>query len=192
MSWKEYYKKIRLEPRPSLVRALNYIKEHPVAEKTAIDLGSGNGCDTVALLDAGWKVLAIDSSPESIPLLKKNAGKQHLKNLTCVCEPFEEVNLRATYLINASYSLPFCNADAFKKLWQEIDNSLQLGGVFTGTFFGENDEWKDLLLLSRAQVTELFRNFEVIYFNEEEVDKESATGPMKHWHIFDITAIKSK
>jgi len=69
--WKEYYAKIPLKPRPTLLRALEYFKDHPPSSKTAIDLGCGKGNDTLTLLKEGWSVYAIDKSAKAIELLEE-------------------------------------------------------------------------------------------------------------------------
>ena len=40
------------------------------AGRMAIDLGCGDGTDTLALLDRGWSVLAVDIEPAGLALLR--------------------------------------------------------------------------------------------------------------------------
>ena len=47
-----------------------------------------------------------------------------------------------------------------------------------------------MVFLSREQVLELFSQFEIIYFNENEEDKKTGMGKLKHWHTFDVIARK--
>ncbi len=44
--------------------------------------------------------------------------------------------------------------------------------------------------LTKDQVMELFRNFEVVEFKEVEKDGLTGLGKMKHWHIFNVIAKK--
>jgi len=46
--------------------------------------------------------------------------------------------------------------------------------------------------LSREQVLELFSKFEKIYFYENEEDKKTGMGKLKHWHTFDVIARKKR
>jgi tellurite methyltransferase len=190
MSWTEYYKKMGLEPRPTLLKALEWLKQNPPKEKTAIDLGCGVGQDTLALLDQGWKVIAVDNSSEAIELVLQNAGEMRVNNLTAQCKSFEEVVWSDVYLINASLSLPFCPREKFETVWCNIVRSIQKGGVFTGNFFGVNDDWKELMLVTSNDINRFFAEFEIIAQREVEDDKPSATGPIKHWHIFEVVAQK--
>lgn len=61
-------------------------------------------------------------------------------------------------------------------------------------FFGVNDSWneirKEMVFLSKEQVIELFKDFEIIEFKEVEKDDFTGLGKMKHWHIFNIIAKK--
>ena len=57
-----------------------------------------------------------------------------------------------------------------------------------------NDSWneirKEMVFLSKEQVIELFKDFEIIEFKEVEKDDFTGLGKMKHWHIFNIIAKK--
>ena len=67
-------------------------------------------------------------------------------------------------------------------------------GYFVGNFFGLKDSWysikKDMTFLSKEQVLDLFKDFKVIKFKENEEDGKTALGSNKHWHTFDIIAKK--
>ena len=71
---------------------------------------------------------------------------------------------------------------------------MYLIGYFVGNFFGTKDEWKntneDMTFLSKEQVLNLFKEFEIIEFKEIEKDSPTGLGEMKHWHIFEIIARK--
>lgn len=94
----------------------------------------------------------------------------------------------------ANFSLPFCNKDNFKELWNKINNSILKDGYFVGNFFGDSDEWKStkekMTFLTKEEVIELFEDFEIIEFKEVEKDDFTGLGKMKHWHIFNVIAEK--
>ena len=96
-------------------------------------------------------------------------------------------------LINASYSLPFCQPDHFENLWNKIYRSLKLNGRFSGNFFGEKDTWvvnKDMTFLTKHNTELLFKNFTIESFEIRDEDGETALGRKKHWHVFSIVAKK--
>ena len=47
-----------------------------------------------------------------------------------------------------------------------------------------------MTFLTKEQVIELFKNFDIIEFKEIEKDAFTGLGKMKHWHIFDVIAKK--
>ncbi len=190
MSWNEYYEKMVMEPRAASVRALEYFAKHPSTNKSAYDLGCGNGRDSNALLSAGWHVTAVDSEPAAEEYLKKNIAKDLYENLEFVCKPFEEIVWKNVSLIHSSYSLPFCTKESFRDVMSSIADSITPGGLFSGNLFGDRDEWQDISLVTKEEALEIFNGFEMIFFEENEMDGPTAVGPDKHWHVFEITALK--
>ena len=49
-----------------------------------------------------------------------------------------------------------------------------------------------MVFLSKTEVLELFKNFDIINFKEKEEDKKTALGVKKHWHIYDVIAKKKR
>ena len=69
-----------------------------------------------------------------------------------------------------------------------------MNGYFVGNFFGKRDSWvktKDnLIFLTEDEVKTLFNDFNLLQFNEIELDQILISGEKKHWHIYDIIAKK--
>ena len=196
--WVEFYKKKQDNPpRKLLLQTLDMFKQtgnqkenHPA--KKAVDLGCGNGHDTRHLLNEGWQVYAIDNENAVISYLFEGLTPAQSNRLHFQCTSFEKAVLEDEVdLINAAYSLPFGEARHFEKLWQNIVRSIKSGGRFAGQFFGNRDEWDNLLLHRKEEVESLFeKDFTIEFFQEEEKDMPSALGPVKHWHIFHVIARK--
>lgn len=57
-----------------------------------------------------------------------------------------------------------------------------------------NDEWngmkKNMVFLNKEQVVDLFDGFEIVEFEEEEANRKTGMGVMKHWHLFWVVARK--
>jgi len=195
-SWSDYYKAVaNRPPRETLLAALaNFERENFQAEsKIAVDLGCGEGRDTVELLRRGWKVIAIDSQQEAIERLKNRCDiKTEL--LETRISRFENIDLPlGVNLINASFSLPFCEPKSFHDLWKQIFSSLIHGGRFSGQLFGNKDSWADdstMNFHTLSDIKLLLKDFEVELLNEEDHLGKTALGHEKHWHIFHITARK--
>lgn len=209
--WSSYYAAVAMQPpRHTLIRTLTLFDRDqrlharslngpgatsPVMRR-AIDLGCGNGRDTVLLLERGWRVLAIDAEVQAITALNDRAKDRAHGNpdfdryLTTQCCAFEDICWPTSLqLVNASFSLPFCAPDRFPIVWQAIRRSLQAGGWFCGQFFGDRDEWSvydDVMDVSRSDLMALLRGATIVELEEEEYDGQTATGTPKHWHIFHV------
>lgn len=196
LTWEDYYEALEgREPHPLFVVALaRFDAEITIAAGLyAIDLGCGDGTETVTLLEAGWNVLAVDSEPAAIGHVrsKVRARFQHLLEVRVAS--FEDFDLPETDFVYAGYSLPFCKPERFDSLWVRISTCIRPGGRFAGQLFGIRDTWADepdMTFHSAEQVNHLLEHgFEVERMREIEEDGRAVSGP-KHWHIFEIIARK--
>lgn len=186
--WNEYYAATETRPpRETLLKALECVPR----DGRAIDLGCGCGHDTIAMLEHGLRVTAIDATQEATARTVRAAQQQHLnERLQTFTRPFERVEFGTYHLINASFSLPFCAFQEFPALWGRIRAALLPGGVFSGQLFGDHDQWVKepthnvQVFLSRAQVDELTAGLERLHFEEFEGDGKTATGKPRYWHVF--------
>lgn len=156
----------------------------------AADLGCGAGTDTLAMLQRGWNVLAIDKDAESAGRLKGWKSDKLKVNV----QSFEKLNLPPLDLVNASMALPFCEPAYFHHCWETICSSLSpQKGYFCGHFFGPNDSWatrSGMTFLHRDTLMTLFKDFTIRWFDETEQDGKTLAGSSKHWHLFSIVARK--
>lgn len=193
--WGAYYDAVEGKgPRETLIEALDLFEGAPESPRLAIDLGCGDGRDTVELLRRGWRVHAIDAEQEAFTRLFARADLCGRDRLTIVVAPFHLVELPHAALVNASFALPFCPPEYFDALWAKILRAIEPGGRFAGQLFGDRDTWASLpdrTHQSRDQVERLLAPFVIEGFREEERDGEDATGYAKHWHIYHIVARKA-
>ena len=178
------------QPRPWIKYFIEKVNCNPT---TAIDVGCGAGNDTVYLIKNGWNVLAIDKENVKSRITKRLTPKEQ-QQFDFKQQDFENIKLKSAKLIVAEYSLSFCNKNKFKNLWNEIKLNIEKSGYFIGNFFGANDTWNktrpEMTFLSKDQVLNLFIDFDILDFKEIEIDKETALGELKHWHIFHVIAKK--
>ncbi|MEG4810690.1 class I SAM-dependent methyltransferase [Microcoleus sp. F8-D3] len=199
-NWVTYYQAVAgRPPRETLLKALSIFEKGQKGGQGdtaptgfAVDLGCGDGRDTVELLRRGWRVLAIDGEQNAFDRLIDRPIDRHL--LQTQLMRFETLTLPpAIDLINASFCLPFCPPAAFSNLWQTIVKSLNPGGIFCGHLFGDRDSWTvfpNRTHHTRQQVEALLQPFEVEWLDEEEHPGVTAIGEEKYWHIFHIVARK--
>ena len=199
--WSDYFERTKMgEPRATTLKAIELFTQHPTEDhRFALDLGCGVGRDTFELLSKGWKVLAIDKEQKALDWI--NAQQIPNRELLQTRQMgFEDLDLGGLQpdLINASFTLPFCQPEHFEEMWKMIAESLNKGSRFAGHFFGDNDEWASTpreiegktLHHSYQEVRDLFRGFKFNYFLEEDFDGTIASGEPKHWHLFHIVATK--
>ena len=191
-SWKEYYQKHKgRAPRPLLLDVLAYYPEMST-QRTAIDLGCGDGTESALLLERGWNVLAVDAQPAAIEHLMEKVSAEDKSRLQTQVAKFSEVVLPQADLVHASLSLPFCEPEHFPTFWDKIVDAIKPGGRFAGQFFGLKDSWAnnpEMTFHTEDQFRLLFDGFAIESFHELDEDGSSSSGP-KHWHIFTVIARK--
>ncbi|MEL6328739.1 MAG: class I SAM-dependent methyltransferase [Planctomycetota bacterium] len=181
-------------PRKTLLAALDRFATEGRPDGFAVDLGCGAGRDTELLLERGWRVLATDSSEDGLRrLMERPACRDAGGRLEVRCEPFSEAEIPDCDLVNASFSLPFCEPEHFGVLWSRIDRAIGPGGRFAGQLFGDRDSWsllEDRTHLPRREALGLLDAYVLELFEEEDRPTRDAASPHKHWHVFHIVARK--
>lgn len=174
-------------PRQLLVQALEYTKNREVA----LDLGAGALNESKYLLKSGFKkVIAVDNE-ENLDLISEiDNGAFSFKKTT-----IEDYNFSDDYydLINAQFVLPFVKKEKIDTVINNIKSSLKKDGVFVGQFFGIKDGWHSrtgVCVNTEKEAKDLLSDLDIVYFQEEEKDGQTAMDGKKHWHIFHFIAKK--
>lgn len=186
--WSAYYRMTSGRPPRDLVRK-GLLAAGRVG--TAVDLGCGDGTETLWLLEQGWQVLAVDREPSAVELVQKRAGGAATLR-TAVADLVTD-EIPAADLVLACASLPFVPPEAFGDVWRRIRSAAR-GGVLAVHLFGDRDSWASgpsavagMTFHRRAEVEQLLTGLEVVSLDEAEYDGPSGRGP-KHWHRYDIVA----
>src|SRR5919202_1577408 len=90
--WPAYYKWGEgRPPRPLLLDVLARWEAEAAdgAPRQAIDLGCGDGTETLALLQDGWHVLAVDREPEAMAYVRAKVAPEHEARLETRIAAFE-------------------------------------------------------------------------------------------------------
>jgi SAM-dependent methyltransferase len=166
------------------------LAEAGVAPGQAVEVGFGDGEETLALLAAEWHVLAIDSSPDAAEVLRPRVRPEFADRLEIQSAPAEDTTLPRFDLLYAGYSLPFLDGPAFERFWGHALEGMNPGGYLVVNLFGPHDTWvgrPEIRFHERAEVEHLLDGLDVVTLDETEADGMSFLGP-KHWHTFDLIA----
>jgi hypothetical protein len=178
------------ETRPMFQKGMAAIWAAGMPPGDAVEIGFGDGTESVALLTAGWRVTAIDPTAAAAALLRDKIDPSLLERLDVVTSAAEDAEIPAFDLLYAGFALPFIAPARFPVVWATIRQRVRPGGFIVGNIFGIHDSWAgdpDVTFLDRPGAEALVEGLDVIAFDEEEAEGPSASGP-KHWHLFDIVA----
>jgi tellurite methyltransferase len=157
----------------------------------ALDVGAGAGRDTAYLLEHGWRVTAVDSSPAAVKVLRGLGPEDRLRVVHAKAQEFAP----ETYdLVNAQFVLPFVPPREFAAALSRLQGSVRPGGVMAVTFFGPRDEWNasgtDMTFTTKDEAEGLFAGWHLLELSEIEEDGTTATGGSKHWDVIHVIALK--
>ncbi len=194
-AWAGYYaRREERPPRRTVLTALDLFEREglPLSRWRAVDLGCGSGRDTVALIDRGWSVTAIDAEPAAITRLSSRfPAAVATGRLTAVQAAMEAADWSPVSLTNASFSLPLVAPDLFDAFFRRLADRLLPGGRLACQLFGDRDSFvgrHPLTFHDRDQALARFAGWRLEVFEEEESEGESRSGRPKHWHLFHIVA----
>jgi len=189
--WTDYYQKTEgRPPRPTLLFALDRF----ATSGFAVDLGGGDGRDTIELLRRGWPVLAIDSEAIAIARLTARPDLPPGGALETRVARFEDAVWPPADLVNASFCLFFCEAAAFPALWRKVIDTLKPGGRFAGQLLGARDSWagrSHVIVHDDTALARLLAGFTVEMHDIEETDSVTPRGEAKHWHLHHLVLRKA-
>lgn len=139
-----------------------------IKNRKLIDIGGGNGSETMSFKENGFEVTLID-----------------LKNgidATTYLYPNNEYDIAI-----AKNSLPFMGHKQFDVI-TNIYKTLKNGGYFYGTVFGAEDPWAKEGLVTPVDFNEVAEflkklKFNIIWQSEEKGVGKTMNGDLKDWHI---------
>ena len=189
--WAAYYRHTSgREPRPLFAKGMAALSAAGVRPGRAVEIGLGDGTETLALLGAGWHVTAVDPTPIAADALRSAVPPADAARLEIITATAEAAELPAFDLLYAGYALSFIRRESFRQFWTHVRDRLRPGGFVVVNIFGVRDTWADdpeMTFIARGDVDRMVEGLDVVAIDEEDADGDSFAG-RKHWHVFDIVA----
>ena len=163
-----------MEPSQFAKDFIKLMKSHEV--KNVLEVGCGNGRDSIHFAKAGYKVTSIDIVPNAVELAKKNAEKAKadidFKVASVEKLPFDDESIGAVFTLSVLHSTNL------KKSLPEVHRVLETGGVafiyiYGDTQFEDGKETEDTIAFADylADLKALgFKVLESFKDNEKEFD----------------------
>lgn len=189
-AWSSYYDKHAVrQPRKELAQAVEAVATVDSEPRHAADLGFGQGTETLALLEQGWRVLAVDAEGEAERRLRARLAAGMEDRLEVITAPFNEVVLPPCDLVWSGLALPFCDPADFEVVWRRIGHALRPGGVVAMDLFGLRHTWATrTTTLSRDDVEGLLSGLDVLTLEEQDAPRETVNDGVIQWHAFFVIA----
>lgn len=195
--WPDYYEVTAERPAwGTVTQAAEAFPDLPpgAPPRLAVDLGCGAGRDARELLRRGWRVVAVDRTPEGIGKLQALTPAEHHDRLETHIADVADFDIPACDLVNANLILPFLPADAYADTWRRIRDALPPGGRFSGMLFGDRDqaatEEPDMTCPSPEVIRSHLDGFAIERWDEKEEDGQTALGEPHHFHLIEVVAVR--
>ncbi|MEX1295235.1 MAG: class I SAM-dependent methyltransferase [Candidatus Limnocylindrales bacterium] len=193
--WPDYYDVTAERPPWTTTKAAaEAFGEHPAeGPRFAVDLGCGAGRDSRELLRRGWRVLAIDMTPEGPETLWRLTPDGDRARLETEVSRLQDFEIPACDLLNANLILPFQPADDYAATWSRILAAIPVGGRFAGMLFAENDDAADdpgMTCPPAHVIRGYLDGFEIELWQEKEEDGQTALGEDHHFHLIEVVALR--
>ena len=143
-------------PRPLLVQAAN-----DLPPGRALDLACGAGRHALFLAALGWRVVAVDSSPAAIAILREQAALRHLAMETHIAD----LEAGAFAIEPAAYDL-ICDFFYLQRsLFPLIREGVRPGGVFLAEIH-LRDRLPRRFVLEPGELRAEFQDWKILYYSE--------------------------
>lgn len=169
-----------------------------------LDLGCGQGRDSLFMLQKGFKVDAIDNSQEGINKIKEfiQANNLPIDNINLFCNDIKNFNITKNKydITNAFNSLQFLSKKEALKIIEDIKCNIKNNGYVIISGFTVNDPlYKKMnndgrCFFESQELRKIFSDFNIIEYKEDIIEDKGHPGsPEPHQHgVVKIIAQKNK
>lgn len=174
------------KPTPFLVHALLNI---PVG--SALDIGCGNGRNTLFLAKEGWEVHALDSDNEAISDIRDNANEANL-NIQIYQEDIRTFKSDNKFdLIVCLMVLHFFTEDDVKQVIKWMQEHTVSGGknIISG-FTEKNQPDTRPYLFKSSELTEFYKDWSIDNYEEADSSIQTPGGKLSTYNVARLVATK--
>ena len=178
-AWKDNPHWDKREPSKLVNRLLDETDKKKVLN--VLELGCGNGVDSIAFGEKGHKVAGIDISPDAIKLAKKN---NKFDNVTFEVGDAEKLKFKDNQF-DLVYSMAVLHSSDLKKSIPELARVLKPGGkallfLYQKTEYEYNDETEKNF--AYGEIEGLFKDNGLKVLSKDKTEKKDKDENGIHWH----------
>jgi len=187
------------EPEALIKKALNFLEKGA----TGLDLGCGQGKDSLFLAKKGFKITAIDLSKEAIEQIQAKIKKNKKLHIETICKNINDYKIEENkydFIIGIDI-FQFLTDKKIVNLIKDIKNKLKNNGlIIISSFTIKDPSYKKSnkknikYYFKPKEITNYFKDFEIIYYFEGIIKDSGHAGfPRLHKHgVVQIIARKIK
>lgn len=174
--------------KPSQI--LSLIWKNFLPNSKILDLGCGQGIDSLFLSKNGFSVTAIDSSDVAINQIKIKKDKFKLDNLELICGDINNFNIEKNkyQVIICRNVLNFLDKDKALKILNNLQDNIQKGSYIIIEVFTKNDpsflsDNKFISYFEEQELLKVFSGYKILYYLENTIlDREHPGFSEPHKH----------
>lgn len=179
---------IAADIKPSQI--LSLVWRNFLSNSKILDLGCGQGIDSLFLAKNDFSVTAIDSSDVAINQIKIKKDEFKLDNLELICGDISDFDIEKNkyQVIICRNVLNFLNKDKALKILNNLQNNIQKGSYIIIEIFTKNDPSfvsnnKFTSYFEEQELLNIFSGYKIIYYLENVVLDSGHPGfPNPHKH----------